>query len=259
MSDASTSSASRSVIVWRRVCVYEGTAGTCSWRRNAAAMVRLDHQAVPAIDLSFTRHELRLHRRRSRSSAARRFPHTLPSFPDTCRTAFRSFPILAPAVGNPLHPAAMDRPGYDNDLVLWAEGQARALRVAAATASNLDIDWANLAEEIEALARSERSALANNVATVIEHLAKLQASPAIGPRIGWQETILRARATIQELLEASPGMQSSVDDVVRVAQPRAIRLAGRVMALHGETPRIPLEQVSYTADQVLSDWWPPEA
>ena len=40
---------------------------------------------------------------------------------------------------------------------------------------------------------------------------------------------------------------------------RAIRLAGRVMALHGETPRIPLEQVSYTADQVLSDWWPPEA
>ena len=87
---------------------------------------------------------------------------------------------------------------------MWAEGQAHALRVAAATASNLGVDWANVAEEIEAVARSERSALANNIATVIEHLAKLEASPAIEPRIGWQETILRARATIQELLETSP-------------------------------------------------------
>lgn len=153
----------------------------------------------------------------------------------------------------------MDNPEYDADLALWAEGQAHALRVAAATASNLGVDWANVAEEIEAVARSERSALANNIATVIEHLAKLEASPAIEPRIGWQETILRARATIQELLETSPGMQSSVDDIVRAARPRARKMAARVLALHGETPRIPIEQVCYTVDQVLGDWWPPEA
>jgi Domain of unknown function DUF29 len=155
--------------------------------------------------------------------------------------------------------AAMDSPTYDTDLVLWAEGQAHALRVAAATASNLGVDWPNIAEEIEGLARSERSKLASNIATVIEHLAKLQASPAVAPRIGWQETILRARATIQELLEASPGMQSSVDDVVHIAHHRARMMAARVLALHGETPRIPIEHVSYTTDQVLSDWWPPEA
>jgi hypothetical protein len=153
----------------------------------------------------------------------------------------------------------MNTPAYDADLVLWAEGQAHALRVAAATESNLGVDWPNVAEEIQGLARSERSALASNVATVIEHLAKLEASPAIAPRIGWQETILRARATIQELLEASPGMQSSVDDVVHIAHHRARKMAARILALHGETPRIPIEQVSYTADQVLGDWWPPEA
>jgi Domain of unknown function DUF29 len=85
------------------------------------------------------------------------------------------------------------------------------------------------------------------------------ASPAIDPRIGWQETILRARPTIQELLEASPGMQSSVDDVVRAAHLRARKITAAIMALHGETPRFPIEQVSYTTDQALSDWWPPEA
>lgn len=155
--------------------------------------------------------------------------------------------------------AAMDSPTYDADLVLWAEGQAHALRVAAATASNLGVDWPNIAEEIEGLARSERSKLASNVATVIEHLAKLEASPAVDPRIGWQETILRARATIQELLDASPGLQSTVDNVVCAAHHRARMMAARILALYGETPRIPIEQVSYTTDQVLSDWWPPEA
>jgi hypothetical protein len=39
--------------------------------------------------------------------------------------------------------AHMDRPGYDADLVLWAEYQADALRRAAIFATNLGTDWAN--------------------------------------------------------------------------------------------------------------------
>jgi hypothetical protein len=155
--------------------------------------------------------------------------------------------------------ADMDRPGYDADLVLWAEDQADALRRAAASASNLGIDWENVAEEIEALARSERSKLASNIGTVIEHLAKLQASPAIGPRIGWRETILRVRWRILVLLGVSPGMKSLVDDIVRDEHAPALKIASEILALYGETPRIPIEQIRYTTDQVLGDWWPPEA
>ena len=109
----------------------------------------------------------------------------------------------------------MDNPGYDDDLVLWAEHQARALRSAAAVASNLPIDWLNVAEEIEDLAQRQRDRLARNIATVIEHLAKLEASPAIDPRNGWKETILRARARIQKSLEDYPGMKPTLDAVVQ--------------------------------------------
>ena len=45
--------------------------------------------------------------------------------------------------------------GYNDDLVLWAEDQAFALRNAARVVPNLAIDWENIAEEIEALGRSE--------------------------------------------------------------------------------------------------------
>ena len=36
---------------------------------------------------------------------------------------------------------------YEDDVVAWAEQQAKALREAAARNSNLPIDWANVAEE----------------------------------------------------------------------------------------------------------------
>ncbi len=67
---------------------------------------------------------------------------------------------------------------YDQDLVLWSEEQARALRAAADAGWNAPIDWENVAEEIESLGRSERHALASHIALVIEHLLKLQLSPA---------------------------------------------------------------------------------
>jgi hypothetical protein len=48
---------------------------------------------------------------------------------------------------------------YERDYVLWTEEQAAALRAAAAHGTNLPLDWANLAEEIESLGRSLRHEL----------------------------------------------------------------------------------------------------
>ena len=42
--------------------------------------------------------------------------------------------------------------------------------------NDADVDWPNIAEEIETLARSERAAVANRIATIIEHLIKLEAN-----------------------------------------------------------------------------------
>ena len=64
---------------------------------------------------------------------------------------------------------------YDTDILLWSKRQASLLRqhAAAIRPNEAPIDWPNIIEEIESVGRSERSALASHVRTVIEHLAKL--------------------------------------------------------------------------------------
>ena len=99
---------------------------------------------------------------------------------------------------------------YNQDLVLWSKQQARALRAAADAGWNAPIDWENVAEEIESLGRSERHALASHIALVIEHLLKLQVSPATEPARGWRDTMRRARGQIERMLEESPSLQREV-------------------------------------------------
>jgi hypothetical protein len=48
---------------------------------------------------------------------------------------------------------------YDEDFVAWTMEQAEALRSAGAGGSNQQLDWENLAEEIESLGKSDRRAL----------------------------------------------------------------------------------------------------
>src|SRR3984957_18440898 len=97
---------------------------------------------------------------------------------------------------------------YDTDVLLWSERQGKLLRrVAAGENVNDQIDWPNIIDEVETVGRSERSALRSYIATVLEHLMKLQVSAATDPRNGWMETIDRARADIDRVLTDSPSMQ----------------------------------------------------
>lgn len=147
---------------------------------------------------------------------------------------------------------------YDTDLLQWSEHQGALLRRRAAgePIDEAELDWPHVAEEIEALGKFERSALASHIATIIEHLAKLEASPAIEPRIGWQETILRARADIEDVLAGSPSLRPTQDAVVVRQHGRALRLVTSSLALYGETPRVVVANIRYRSDQVLGAWFP---
>jgi len=57
--------------------------------------------------------------------------------------------------------------GYDTDLALWAEAQARALRDAGQAGTNLPVDWENVAEEIEALGKSQARELASRIRIIL--------------------------------------------------------------------------------------------
>jgi hypothetical protein len=149
---------------------------------------------------------------------------------------------------------------YDLDIYVWSQRQGALLRRLAAgeRVNDADLDWPNIAEEIETVGRSERTAMASHIANVIEHLIKLQASPAIEPRAGWHGTIGRARVEVERLFDDSPSLRREVSAIIARELPRSRRLAAIALAQHSETPRVDLQMLAYSEDQVLGDWFPDE-
>ena len=150
---------------------------------------------------------------------------------------------------------------YDNDFLAWSKQQAEALRAAMRGGSNQSLDFGNLAEAIEDLGKSVRRELQSQIRRVVRHLLKLEHSPAREPRRGWAESVVDARAEIEDLLEASPSLRTELDrDVERQTQ-RGIDLAlrdlGRYQEVDAETIAA-LRATSYTVAQVLGDWFPEE-
>ena len=78
---------------------------------------------------------------------------------------------------------------HDTDFLAWTRHQAEALRAAAQLGANMPLDWELLAEEIEGLGKQLQFELANRLDTIIEHLLKLQFSPARQAYAGWRRTI----------------------------------------------------------------------
>jgi Domain of unknown function DUF29 len=151
---------------------------------------------------------------------------------------------------------------YEEDFVRWTEDQAAALREAAGLGTNLPLDWENLAEEIDSLGRSLRHELRSRIAVIVEHLLKLECSPATDPRRGWMETIERERLEIELLLDDAPSLKGDAPSLVPAEIARAARYALQALRRHGEaTPAVvtKLETSNYTEEQVLGDWFPGDA
>jgi Domain of unknown function DUF29 len=147
---------------------------------------------------------------------------------------------------------------YETDVVSWSEHQSGLLRqhAAALRANDPAIDWPNIIEEIESVGRSERLALSSHTRIILEHLAKLEASPAVEPRNGWRQTVLRARAAADEVLEESPSLRPGLDAVIKREMRRVRPLVAEALGQYGEAPRVKLEQVEYSKEHVLGPWFP---
>jgi hypothetical protein len=144
---------------------------------------------------------------------------------------------------------------YAEDFVRWTEEQSSALRDAARVGTKLPLDWENLAEEVESLGRSQRHELRGHIAVILEHLLKLERSPAAGPRRGWMETIARERSEIELALNDSLNLKGDVARVIAEESSRVARLTSRVLRLHGEDVGN-IAPPRYTEEQVLGDWYP---
>jgi len=146
---------------------------------------------------------------------------------------------------------------YDFDLVQWSEHQAALLRrLAAGEHINESPDWQNIAEEIEALGKSQARELASRIATILEHLIELQTSPALDPRAGWRRTIRRERREIARLLADAPSLKQTASAVIQQEFSGARDVVIEDLTDRGETPHRDPATLTFTPEQVLGTWLP---
>jgi len=152
---------------------------------------------------------------------------------------------------------------YETDFHAWALHQAGALRRLAAARPNLgsDIDWAEVAEEIEEMGREQAHAVGSALVRIIEHLLKLAHSPAEPPRNGWRRSVRQARTLLDEKLEMNPSLATPAALAARLAAawPRGRRLAVAALVDEGEGDAAALipDACPFTLDQIRDfDWWP---
>ncbi len=148
---------------------------------------------------------------------------------------------------------------YDADFAAWSAEQANAIRDAGRRRVNAPIDWDNVAEEIESLGKSERRELSGRIRTIIEHLLKLQVSPAIEPTGVWLDTIDRTRLAVADIVAESPSLRREVPEIIARQLVLARRLVLANLARHGEIPLQPLDSIIYDEAAVLGDWLPDRA
>jgi Domain of unknown function DUF29 len=146
------------------------------------------------------------------------------------------------------HPA---RDLYEQDFYAWSRRQAELLRLKRFT----DLDLAHLIEEVEDLGETVYRSVCSRVRTIIEHLLKLEHSPASEPKRAWREMIRTQRADLDEDLSAAlrPRIEAGLPQFYAKARrdaAAALRDCGEPAAdaLPGHCP--------YSLDQIISDWLP---
>src|SRR3954447_1984404 len=94
-------------------------------------------------------------------------------------------------------------PRYERDYYSWALEQAALLRERRLA----ELDFDNLAEEVEDLGRSMADQLGSRYETLLMHLLKWEFQPDKRSN-SWAGTIRRERSRIEKLLIKNPGLKS---------------------------------------------------
>ena len=139
---------------------------------------------------------------------------------------------------------------YETDFVCWLGEQARLLR--AGDLAALDIE--NLAEEIDAVSRSERRELSSRIEVLLLHLLKWKMQPEFRCA-NWTGTINEQRWRIDAVLDDSPSLRTQVAAAVVKAYPHAKR--GAVYETRMDDHNFPAE-CPFSPEQVLDEGFLPE-
>ena len=138
---------------------------------------------------------------------------------------------------------------YERDFYAWANEQAALLRRHELGAVDID----HIAEELEALGRSERREALNRLAVLMAHLQNWQVQPG-GRGPSWRATIREQRLQLIRLLADNPSLRAMLPQLVTEAWPQAVLIAVRETMLDDS---VFAAACPWTADELLDDDpWP---
>jgi len=139
---------------------------------------------------------------------------------------------------------------YEQDFYGWLLESAQLLREK--KFSQLDI--ANIAEELEGMARSDKRQLINRLAVLLAHLLKWQFQSHIRSK-SWQRTIKEQRKRIKLLLKDSPSLKYEIEQKIATAYEISILSAANETSLDEDS--FP-ETCEYSLDEILNQEFYPD-
>jgi hypothetical protein len=142
----------------------------------------------------------------------------------------------------------MNSSTHENDFYAWTQEQANLLK----TGQLHQIDWQNIAEEIEDMGRSEKRQLESRLEILIMHLLKWQFQPNLRSR-SWQLTIKEQRLRLEKLVQKNPSLQPNLTEAIEDVYPLATISAERETGLSSFPETCP-----YNLAEILSPEFLPE-
>jgi hypothetical protein len=136
---------------------------------------------------------------------------------------------------------------YGDDILLWSERQAELLRRRAAgeLVNDAELDWPNIAEEIEDVGRSELRSCRSLLRQALRHMLKAEAWPLSRDAPNWRADAIDFRRQARDAF--TPSMRQKID----IAQLYVDALAAMPESIDG-LPPLPIQTKMPTLDEMLS-------
>lgn len=136
---------------------------------------------------------------------------------------------------------------YGDDILIWSEQQAELLRrMGAGERVNDQVDWENVAEEIEDVGRNQLHSVESLLVQALRHMLKAEAWPLHRDAPNWRADAVDFRR--QARRRFVPSMRQKID----VASLYADAMAALPDTIEGQPP-LPVPQECPTLDELLSD------
>jgi hypothetical protein len=138
---------------------------------------------------------------------------------------------------------------YETDILEWSEHQAALLRRMAngELVNSADLDWPNIAEEIESVGKSELASVKSLLVQALAHMLKAEAWPLSRDVPHWRAEARGLRSDAADRF--SPSMRQKID--MAELYRRAIQ---RLPATIDDQPPLPVpEQCPVTLDELLGE------